>query len=79
MRPKLSKNKTTKSTSPLQASIAESEDDSLTRTALEDTLIDGDPLQHTVLSDDVLRSPQTMRALEKYRAGARKERFEGKC
>ncbi|KAL5260610.1 hypothetical protein ACHWQZ_G010681 [Mnemiopsis leidyi] len=58
------------------ASTAESEDDSLTRTALEDTLMDGDPLQHTVLSDDVLRSPQTMRALEKFRAGARKERFD---
>ena len=61
----------------LQASITESEDDSLTRTALEDTLMDGDPLQHTILSDDVLRSPQTMRALEKFRAGARKERFDG--
>lgn len=58
------------------ASITESEDDSLTRTALEDTLMDGDPLQHTILSDDVLRSPQTMRALEKFRAGARKERFD---
>ena len=39
--------------------------------------MDGDPLQHTILSDDVLRSPQTMRALEKFRAGARKERFDG--
>ena len=55
----------------LQGSASDSED-SLQRTALEDTL-DADPLAHTVLSEEVLRSPQTMRALEKFRQGARKD------
>jgi len=42
------------------------------RTALEDTLMEGDPLAYTTLSNEVLRSPETMRALAKFRAGARK-------
>ena len=62
----------------LQVSLTDSEDDSLTRTALEDTLLDGDPLQHTVLSDEVLRSPRTMKALEKFRAGAKKHESTSK-
>ena len=71
---------------PLSQLSGSGSEEDMTRTALEDTLrdtledstyLDGDPLRHTILSEDVLRSPQTMRALQKFRAGARKERYDG--